>query len=66
MTKKKTKMGRPPMNEKDKKVCIITVRLKKAERKQLEKEAATKGLEMSTYLLQCWQKSRAKKWKLTK
>lgn len=54
-------MGRPPIKKKDKRTAVVTLRLKEAERKELEKEAAAGGLSLSSYLLQCWQKSRAKK-----
>jgi predicted DNA binding CopG/RHH family protein len=61
MTKKKAKMGRPPLKAKDKRTALITLRLKPSDRDRLEKEAGAKGLTISTYLLECWQKSRAKK-----
>ena len=61
MKEKKNKMGRPPVKAKDKRTAIITLRLKKTERNQLGKEAEAKGLSLSSYLLQCWQKVRAKK-----
>jgi len=61
MAKKKTKMGRPPLKAKDKRTALITLRLKPSDRDRLEKEAAAKGLTISSYLLECWQKSRAKK-----
>ena len=56
--KKKTKMGRPPLKEIDKRNKIVTLRLKKSERKELEQDAKAKGLSISNYLLECWQKSR--------
>ena len=61
MAKKKSKMGRPPLKAKNKRTAIITLRLKKADRDELEKEAKAKNLTLSGYLLECWQKSRAKK-----
>jgi uncharacterized protein (DUF1778 family) len=61
MTKKKTKMGRPPLKDKDKRIKIVTLRLKPSERKELEQDAKAKGLSLSNYLMECWQKSRAKK-----
>ena len=61
MAKKKKKMGRPPLKAKDKRTALVSLRLKKTERDQLEKEAKAKGLSISNYLLECWQKSRAKK-----
>ena len=60
MAKKRTKMGRPPLKEKDKRNKIVTLRLKKSERKELEQDAKAKGLSISNYLLECWQKSRVK------
>jgi len=60
MTKKKKKMGRPPLKEKDKRTKIVTLRLKYSERKELEQDAKAKGLSISNYLLECWQKSRLK------
>jgi len=61
MITKKSKMGRPPLKAKDKRTAIITLRLKNADRDELEKEAKTKGLTLSSYLLECWQKSRVEK-----
>lgn len=61
MAKKKKKMGRPPLKEIDKRNKIVTLRLKPSERKKLGQEAKAKGLSISDYLLECWQKSRAKK-----
>jgi len=58
MAKKKSRMGRPPLKEKDKRTAIITLRLKRSERKELEKDAKAKGLSLSSYLLECWQKER--------
>jgi len=61
MSRKKTKMGRPPLKAKDKRTALVTLRLKKTDRNQLEKEAKASGLSLSSYLLECWQKVRAKK-----
>ncbi|MHC4417098.1 MAG: plasmid mobilization protein [Planctomycetota bacterium] len=58
---KKKKMGRPPLNAKDKRTAIVTLRLKKTDRNQLEKEAKARGLSLSSYLLECWQKSKGKR-----
>ena len=55
---KNKKMGRPPLIAKYKRTAIITLRLKPSDRKKLEKDAKAKGLTLSTYLLECWQKSR--------
>ena len=61
MARKRKKMGRPPLKERDKRTKIVTLRLKPSERKELEQDAKAKGLSISNYLLECWQKSRAKK-----
>ena len=61
MTTKKNKMGRPPLKAKDKRTAVITLRLKKTDRNQLEKDAKAEGLTLSSYLLRCWQKVRGKK-----
>lgn len=61
MTKKKTIMGRPPLKAKDRRTVIVTLRLKPSERKELERDADAKGLSISNYLFECWQKSRGKK-----
>ena len=61
MTKKKTKMGRPPLKEIDKRNKIVTLRLKLSERKELGQDAKARALSISNYLLECRQKSRAKK-----
>ena len=58
MTKKKAKMGRPALKVTDRRTKIVTLRLKPSERKELEKDAKAKGLSLSNYLLECWQKSR--------
>ncbi|GAH88940.1 unnamed protein product [marine sediment metagenome] len=58
MKKKKAKMGRPPLKVKDRRTKIVTLRLKPSERKGLEKDAKAKGLSLSNYLLECWQKAR--------
>jgi hypothetical protein len=58
MRKKKAKMGRPPLKKKDRRTALVTLRMKKTERDQLEREAKAKGLSISSYLLECWQKAR--------
>jgi uncharacterized protein (DUF1778 family) len=60
MKGKKKKMGRPPLKAKDKRTALVTLRLKKTDRNQLEKEAKARGLSLSSYLLECWQKTRRK------
>jgi len=61
MRKKKAKMGRPPLKEKDRRTALVTLRLKQSERDELEREAKSEGLSLSTYLLKCWRKMRAEK-----
>ena len=56
--KKRAKMGRPTIKAKDKRTACVTLRLKHSERKQLEQEAKARGLSLSSYLLDCWQKAR--------
>jgi hypothetical protein len=58
MSKKRAKMGRPSLKAKNRRTALVTLRLKPSERKDLEKDAKTKGLSLSTYLLECWQRSR--------
>jgi len=52
-------MGRPPLKEKDRRTAIVTLRMKKTERDELEREAEARGLSLSSYLLECWNKTRA-------
>jgi hypothetical protein len=61
MRKKKAKMGRPPLRAKDRRTALVTLRLKSSERKELLQDAKAEGLSLSTYLLKCWQKTRAEK-----
>lgn len=61
MAKKKKKMGRPPLKAKDKRTALVSLRLKETERDEFEKEAKARGLSISNYLLECWQKSRVRK-----
>jgi uncharacterized protein (DUF1778 family) len=58
MVKKKIKMGRPPLNEKDRRNAFITLRLKANEYKELKQDAKTEGLSLSKFLLNCWKKVR--------
>ena len=57
MKRKKAKMGRPPLKAEDKRTAVITLRLKRSERKQLEEDAKARGMSLSSYLLECWQKA---------
>ena len=56
MKEKKKKMGRPPLKPKDRRSAIITVRLTETDRDLLEKQAASKNMSISSYLLYCWRK----------
>jgi predicted HicB family RNase H-like nuclease len=58
MAKGKKKMGRPPIKAKDRRTALVTLRLKESDHKELEKNAKAKGLSLSSYLLECWQKVR--------
>lgn len=51
-------MGRPPLKENDRRTALVTLRLRQTERDELEREAEVKGLSLSSYLLECWKKSR--------
>ena len=51
---KKPRMGRPPLPPQKRRESVVTLRLTKAERSQLEAEAEKAGLTMSKYLLKCW------------
>jgi len=54
-------MGRPPLRAKDRRTALVTLRLKTSQRKELLQDAKAKGLSLSTYLLKCWQKTRAER-----
>jgi hypothetical protein len=56
MAKKKSKMGRPPMNPKEKRAVVITFRLKAVELAQLDADARAVGMTRTDYLVSCWQK----------
>jgi len=58
MSKKKAKMGRPPLKPKDRRTSIVTLRLKPSDRKQLDRDAEAKDLSISDYIFECWQKAR--------
>jgi predicted HicB family RNase H-like nuclease len=58
MKRKRAKMGRPPLKAKDKRTALVTLRLKQSEHRQLEQDAKAKGLSLSSYLLECWEKAR--------
>ncbi len=53
-------MGRPALKAKDRRTKITTLRLKPSDRKDLENDAKAKGLSLSDYLMECWQKQRGK------
>ena len=53
--KKKTKMGRPKKPAKDKRSTSINVRMTKAERKKIEKDAEEYGLTLGeTLMVKAW------------
>ena len=54
-------MGRPPLKKKDRRTAVTTLRLTESDRALLAKEAEAKGMSISSYLLECWQKMRAEK-----
>ena len=58
MVKKKIKMGRPPLKEKDRRNAFVTMRLKANEYKELKQDAKAEGLSLSKFILDCWQKVR--------
>lgn len=58
MEKKKVKMGRPPLKEKDRRNSLVTLRLTKKEHNDLKRDADSKNLSMSAFLIECWQKVR--------
>ena len=58
MKKKKAKIGRPALKVEDRRTKIVTLRLKPSERKELKKDADAKGLSLSIFLMECWQKSK--------
>ena len=54
MSKRKTKMGRPPKPPEKKQGSRVIVNMTRAEKRKLEKQAAGAGVSLSAYLLQCW------------
>ena len=54
----KTKMGRPTLRPKDRRSAIITLRLTEKDKRSLVKQAKSKGMSISSYLLYCWKKGR--------
>ena len=58
MAKKKAKMGRPPLKANNRRTAPVTLRLKPNEHKELVSNAKSKGLSISTYLIECWKKAR--------
>ena len=49
--KSKKKMGRPPLKPQQRRSVIVTVRMTKKERIELEQKAKKVGLSLSTYIL---------------
>ncbi len=58
MPERKSKMGRPPKEPKDRLSEIVTLRMTPAEHEQLMRDAKAAGLSVSAYLQECWQKVR--------
>ena len=54
MSKRKTKMGRPPKPPEKKQSGRVVVNMTNVEKQKLEKQAARAGVSLSAYLLQCW------------
>ena len=53
MARKRKKMGRPKKKAKDRRTALITLRLTKEQRRELERDAKAEGLSLSSYLLKC-------------
>ena len=58
MGKKRTRMGRKPLNPEDKLSRIVTLRLKPSEYEQLANDASAADRTVTDYLRDCWQESR--------
>lgn len=61
MAKRKTKMGRPPKNPKDKCSRIVTLRLTPSQHRQLRGDVKRAKTSVSQFLIECWQKARRTK-----
>jgi hypothetical protein len=59
MSKKKVKMGRPPVDPVKKRGVVTTFKLTHDERKELEADAKKHGMNISEYIVYCWQKAKA-------
>jgi hypothetical protein len=60
MGKKKTKMGRPPMDPKDKRSVVTSFKLTRDQRRVLGVDAKRQGMSVSEYIVYCWQQQKAK------
>jgi hypothetical protein len=54
--KKKSKMGRPPIDPRQKRAAVITFRLKAVDLAELDKDAKAAGMTRTDYLVYCWKK----------
>ena len=55
-SKRKKKMGRPPLPPEKVRASLITMRVTAEDRDRLEHEAREAGLSISAYLLRCWRR----------
>lgn len=56
--KKKSKMGRPPIQPADRRSVLVTVRFKPAQYEQLAGDAQAAGRTVAEHLRSCWQEHR--------
>ncbi|NLH41515.1 MAG: hypothetical protein GX448_06710 [Planctomycetes bacterium] len=58
MAKKKSRMGRPPIDPATRLSEIVTLRMNRADHEQLRRDAKAAGLSVSMYLQECWKANR--------
>jgi|GEM_PF-7052281 len=58
MAKKKSRMGRPPIDPAVRLSEIVTLRMNQADHERLMRDAQAAGLSVSMYLQECWKASR--------
>lgn len=58
MAKRKTKMGRPPKDPRERKTSMMCIRFTPAEYKLLQRDAKKTRTTPTEYLRACWQKVR--------
>jgi len=58
MAKKKSRMGRPPIDPAAKLSEIVTLRMNRADHERLMQDARAAGLSVSMYLQNCWKANR--------